>query len=290
MQCSSTAVASCLRLLATIFLLLAMAGRCHSQQLDNIQLSRIQGSIETLTHVVQELSENVTSGIGKLSEDVTAGIGKIFNFLAIDHLYCENGWLKLRSSCYFLGKDTSNWEQSRQKCLALDSDLVTITRDEEYNFLRDLAKGHDTYVGLSDLQEEGTYRWVADGTIHQIVESWWGEGEPNKHESREHCVHFFHYKGDRLNDHICANEFRGCLLQLDEQTSSCIPQAACNQFLVHFLLGTFSDIFVVCMHAAMQKLPKQICNKTFLLLETENYILNSLQKQASNTPLRDKIS
>nr|UZS59100.1 C-type lectin [Macrobrachium nipponense] len=239
MQYSSTAVASCLRLLATIFLLLAMAGRCHSQQLDHIQLSRIQGSIEALTHVVQELSENVTSGIGKLSdvtagigklsedvtsgigklsdvaagigklsENVTSGIGKMFNLLAIDHLYCENGWVKLRSSCYFLGKDTSTWEQSRQKCLALDSDLVTITRDEEYNFLRDLAKGHDTYVGLNDLQEEGTYRWVADGTIHQIVESWWAEGEPNNQGSREHCVHFCRSKGDRLNDHICANEFR----------------------------------------------------------------------------------
>ncbi|XP_064086030.1 perlucin-like protein [Macrobrachium nipponense] len=207
MQCSSTAVASCLRLLATIFLLLAMAGRCHSQQLDHIQLSRIQGSIEDLTHVVQELSENVTSGIGKLS-DVTAGIGKIFNLLAIDHLYCENGWLKLRSSCYFLGKDISNWEQSRQKCLAMDSDLVTITRDEEYNFLRDLSKGHNMYVGLNDLQEEGTYRWVADGTIHQIVESWWVEGEPNNPNSQEHCVHFSNYVDGRFNDRVCANEFR----------------------------------------------------------------------------------
>ncbi|XP_064115715.1 perlucin-like protein [Macrobrachium nipponense] len=196
MQCSSTAVASCLRLLATIFLLLAMAGRCHSQQMDHIQLSRISGSIEDLTHVVQELSENVTSEIRK-----------IFNLLAIDPLYCENGWLKLRSSCYFVGKDTSNWERSRQKCLALDSDLVKITRDEEYNFLRDLAKGHNTYVGLSDLQEKGIYRWVADDTIHQIVESWWAVNEPSGSPG-ENCIHFYVVSDDRFNDINCGDELR----------------------------------------------------------------------------------
>ncbi|XP_064089324.1 perlucin-like protein [Macrobrachium nipponense] len=132
---------------------------------------------------------------------------KLFTLMATDHLVCEGGWLKLRSSCYFVSKDTSTWEESRQKCIALNSDLVKITHDEEYNFLRDLVKGHHAYIGLSDQQEEGTYRWVVDGTIHQIVDSWWREGEPNNAHSGEHCVHY-HSPSDGLNDISCDTKFR----------------------------------------------------------------------------------
>ncbi|XP_064089325.1 CD209 antigen-like protein B isoform X1 [Macrobrachium nipponense] len=252
MECSSMAVASCFRLIATI-LLLAIAGRCSSQQMDHIQLGRIADSMDNLTQVLQGkaksegkssgssvscfflMCESVTCYIysyyAKLqkkifsiglrvpwlnsvffsaqavaSEKIASGIMKMFTLMATDHLVCEGGWLKLRSSCYFISKDTSTWEGSRQKCIALNSDLVKITHDEEYNFLRELAKGHNYYIGLSDLQEEGSYRWVADGTIHQIVESWWGEGEPST--AAEHCIHYFPAKDDRLNDINCAKEFR----------------------------------------------------------------------------------
>ncbi|XP_064089329.1 perlucin-like protein [Macrobrachium nipponense] len=198
MECSSMAVASCFRLLTTI-LLLAMAGRCSSQQMDHIQLSRIADSIDDLTQVVQAQTVAI--------ERFTSGIMKMFTLMATDHLLCERGWFKLRSSCYFISEDTSTWEESRQKCIALNSDLVKITYNTDYNFLGNLAKGHHTYIGLSDLQEEGTYRWVADGTIHQIVKSWWSEGEPNNANSGEHCVHY-RSTNDGLNDVSCDQKFR----------------------------------------------------------------------------------
>ncbi|XP_066964368.1 perlucin-like protein [Macrobrachium rosenbergii] len=172
-----------------------MAGRCYSQQMDHIQLSRLQ--------------TRLTTSLGNYKHKRLLrkiGIMKMFTLIATDHLGCEKDWFKLRSSCYFIGRDISTWEESRQKCIALNSDLVKITHDDDNCFLRDLAKGHNTYVGLSDLQEQGTLRWVADGTIHQIVESWWGEGEPNN--PAEHCVHYYHSKDDRFNDANCGKEFR----------------------------------------------------------------------------------
>ncbi|XP_064089320.1 C-type lectin domain family 4 member K-like [Macrobrachium nipponense] len=127
--------------------------------------------------------------------------------MATDNLVCEEGWLKLRSSCYFMSKMSTTWEVGRQECIALNSDLVKITRDEEYKFLRKLINLNNYYIGLSDLQEEGTYRWVADDTIHQIVKSWWREGEPNNSSSGEHCVHY-HYPDEGLNDISCDTKFR----------------------------------------------------------------------------------
>ncbi|XP_066984545.1 perlucin-like protein isoform X3 [Macrobrachium rosenbergii] len=196
MECSSMAGTTSFRVLATI-LLLAIAGRCYSQQMDHIQLSRIAAAIENLTQVEQVQAV--------ASEKVASGIMKLFTS-ATNHLVCERGWFKLRSSCYFISKDTSTWEGSRQKCIALNSDLVKITHDDEYSFLRDLAKGHNTYIGLSDLQE-GTFRWVADGTVHQIVESWWGKDQPDDYEGGEDCVHY-RSSNDGLNDIACDKKFR----------------------------------------------------------------------------------
>ncbi|XP_066984544.1 perlucin-like protein isoform X2 [Macrobrachium rosenbergii] len=197
MECSSMAGTTSFRVLATI-LLLAIAGRCYSQQMDHIQLSRIAAAIENLTQVEQAQAV--------ASEKVASGIMKMLTLMATDHLVCERGWFKLRSSCYFISKDTSTWEGSRQKCIALNSDLVKITHDDEYSFLRDLAKGHNTYIGLSDLQE-GTFRWVADGTVHQIVESWWGKDQPDDYEGGEDCVHY-RSSNDGLNDIACDKKFR----------------------------------------------------------------------------------
>ncbi|XP_066984547.1 mannose-binding protein A-like isoform X5 [Macrobrachium rosenbergii] len=165
MECSSMAGTTSFRVLATI-LLLAIAGRCYSQQMDHIQLSRIAAAIENLTQVEQVqavASEKVASGIMKLftsattqavaSEKVASGIMKMLTLMATD-----------------------------------------------------LAKGHNTYIGLSDLQE-GTFRWVADGTVHQIVESWWGKDQPDDYEGGEDCVHY-RSSNDGLNDIACDKKFR----------------------------------------------------------------------------------
>ncbi|XP_064089322.1 C-type lectin domain family 12 member A-like isoform X2 [Macrobrachium nipponense] len=182
MECSRMAVASRFRVHATI-LLLAMAGRCSSQQMDHIQLTLIANSMDNISRVLQAqtvASERVMEKFTSMataqavaSEKVAAGIMKIFTLMATDHFVCEKGWMKLRSSCYFMSEDNSTWEKSRQKCIDLNSDLVKITDDDEYNFLRKLSKDTNYYIGLSDMEEEGTYRWVVDGTIHQIVESWY---------------------------------------------------------------------------------------------------------------------
>nr|QJS38721.1 C-type lectin [Macrobrachium rosenbergii] len=191
------AVDTYFRLLATI-LLLAMAGHCFPLKTDHIQLSRIADSIDFFTEVLQAQAV--------ASEKFASGIMKMFTLMATDHLVCEEGWFKLRSSCYFISEDTSTWEESRQNCIALNSDLVRITHDDEYNFLRDLAKGHHTYIGLSD-PHDGTYRWVADDTVCQIDKSWWREGQPDNCEGEEDCIHY-HASTEGLNDVSCDNKFR----------------------------------------------------------------------------------
>ncbi|XP_068203613.1 perlucin-like protein [Palaemon carinicauda] len=157
----------------------------------------IADSLESMT---QEVSAQEQT-----SEKLASTLLKMFGFLTSEYLPCDEGWLKLGASCYFLSVDTSTWQKSREKCIALDSDLVKVTTDEEYNFLRDLVKGHNTYVGLTDLHVEGIHVWT-DGTVHPMIKSWWADSEPSS--SGEKCIHYFASKDSRWNDINCNREFR----------------------------------------------------------------------------------
>ncbi|XP_068203052.1 CD209 antigen-like protein C isoform X2 [Palaemon carinicauda] len=185
------------RLLWYLLLLLASSSCCSSQQYDHIQLGRIANSIEALTDSARAQEQTL--------EKLASALLKMFSFTTFEYLPCDEGWLKLGASCYFLSVDTSTWQESREKCIALDSDLVKVTTDEEYNFLRNLVKGHETWVGLTDLHVEGVHVWT-DGTVHPMIKSWWGDGEPNS--SEEKCIHYFPFKDDRWNDRRCNHEYR----------------------------------------------------------------------------------
>ena len=59
----------------------------------------------------------------------------------------------------------------------------------------------DFWVGISDLQSEGSYRFEDGQPATNLMFSW-GSGEPNDYGGNEDCVHFSrHFHG--LNDGIC---------------------------------------------------------------------------------------
>ncbi|XP_068203050.1 perlucin-like protein isoform X2 [Palaemon carinicauda] len=181
------------RLLWYLLLLLASSSCCSSQQCDHIQLSRIADSIEALT--------NSARAQERTSEKLASALTNIFTILTPEFIPCDEGWLKFGSSCYFFGKDKSTWHESRAKCITRNSDLVKITTDEEYNFLRNLVQGHDAWVGLNDLEVEDTYVWT-DGTPYSMIRSWWDPPQPDY--SHERCIHYWSKRSDRWNDAPCS--------------------------------------------------------------------------------------
>ena len=54
-----------------------------------------------------------------------------------------------------------NWASARQECLAWGGDLATFTSLEEYNLmLSTITAASFCFVGLNDLDSEGTWVWV----------------------------------------------------------------------------------------------------------------------------------
>ncbi|XP_029904999.1 CD209 antigen-like protein E isoform X5 [Myripristis murdjan] len=87
---------------------------------------------------------------------------------------CPDGWTYFSGSCYFMSSERKNWFESRQDCLRRGADLVIINSREENSFLKN--SGLTAWVGLSDLETEGEWKWV-DGS--SLSYKYWAKGQPD---------------------------------------------------------------------------------------------------------------
>ena len=79
-----------------------------------------------------------------------------------------------------------------------------------------LAIKQDVWVGLTDLQEQGVWRFVTDNRTFNPNEGYtlmsWGEGEPNNGGNNQHCVQIWY--NHKLDDDMCWKTKRGlCEIQ-----------------------------------------------------------------------------
>ncbi|KAK0132901.1 Macrophage mannose receptor 1 [Merluccius polli] len=116
-----------------------------------------------------------------------------------------DGWLHYNHSLYFISTAKKNWTASRDDCLERDADLIVINSREEQEFVDIL--GGDYWIGLSDGDTEGTWKWV-DGTI--MTSSSWGPGEPDDKRGAEDCVVTRGGAGPERSwyDERCADQYR----------------------------------------------------------------------------------
>ncbi|XP_042292689.1 CD209 antigen-like protein E [Thunnus maccoyii] len=102
--------------------------------------------------------------------------------------HCPPGWLLMNSVCYyfpFSDRDgIKSWKNARQYCQVHGGDLAVIdNKDKEKSIVEHLVNDQKTlrslmgfWIGLRDLHEEGTWKWL-DETV--LVEGYWNDGEPN---------------------------------------------------------------------------------------------------------------
>nr|XP_021324869.1 macrophage mannose receptor 1-like [Danio rerio] len=82
---------------------------------------------------------------------------------------CPAGWLSFSGSCYWLVSNQhmlTSWYLAQTECFSMGANLLTIKSEEEQFFINaQLPDFHqvdipDLWIGVSDKDQDGTFRWV----------------------------------------------------------------------------------------------------------------------------------
>ncbi|XP_056592619.1 C-type lectin domain family 4 member M-like isoform X2 [Triplophysa dalaica] len=115
-------------------------------------------------------------------------------------LQCTDGWIYYKFSLYFISSEKKNWTESRRYCRERGADLIIINNKEEQDFIEKKTCKERFWIGLSDSDEEGRWKWV-DGSAMTSGFSFWKSGEPNG-RTKENCVESAALVWNDLNCHV----------------------------------------------------------------------------------------
>ncbi|XP_072526160.1 uncharacterized protein [Salminus brasiliensis] len=104
---------------------------------------------------------------------------------ALLSLLSKLGWRYFNSSLYYITSEKHIWFKSQQHCKDRGGDLVIINSREEQEFITAILKGTEAWIGLTDKEKEGDWRWV-DGSA--LTTGFWWPGEPNDYKNKEDCA------------------------------------------------------------------------------------------------------
>ncbi|KAF1382915.1 hypothetical protein PFLUV_G00148780 [Perca fluviatilis] len=151
------AIVLCLGLLSVFLLAGIISLGVHS-----VELSSIKANLTERLQASDNKSSSLTEERDRLNSSLTE-MAKELDRLK-QKKTCPAGWRMFSSSCYLLSAEKGSWEKGGQDCRERGADLVVIESSEEQTLLSDFIKKDTWYwIGLTDRDEEGTWKWV-DGT------------------------------------------------------------------------------------------------------------------------------
>ncbi|XP_068591404.1 CD209 antigen-like protein C [Cebidichthys violaceus] len=165
-------------------------------ELDQLKIN--SGNLTKEMEVLQSQYNAMAESRDKLQEEVNR-----LNLNRTDQS-CHQGWKSFRDKCYYFSPNgvTKTWGSSRNDCKERGADLVIITTKEELDFV--IKKYEITWIGLSDKEQEGTWKWV-NGT-DLLGDEYWQSGEPNNSDDDEDCAEVSR-TAKKFNDVPCTRKF-----------------------------------------------------------------------------------
>ncbi|XP_051540884.1 CD209 antigen-like protein E isoform X1 [Myxocyprinus asiaticus] len=95
-----------------------------------------------------------------------------------------DGWIYYQFSFYYISSERESWNESRIYCTERGADLLIINNTKEQEFVKNITVGSIMWIGLTDSDEEGTWKWVDGSTL---TAGFWGYMEPNGNTG-ENCA------------------------------------------------------------------------------------------------------
>ncbi|XP_047465330.1 CD209 antigen-like [Mugil cephalus] len=92
---------------------------------------------------------------------------------------CQNSWRPFQSKCYYFSSRLLTWSSSRSWCRARGGDLLVVSSEPEQNFIFESSqtleqKSSRLWIGMTDAEVEGEWRWVDGSRVSSDVQFWLG--------------------------------------------------------------------------------------------------------------------
>ncbi|XP_058863137.1 C-type lectin domain family 4 member F-like isoform X3 [Acipenser ruthenus] len=138
--------------------------------------------------------ENYISKDSQIIENVTKLEKYVYKVCANT---CSGSWNLFNGAFYYFSKENKGWKEARTFCQSQNSDLAVINSDEELKYLQDKGPAKELWLGLSDSDNEGTWKWLGGRVVEKRL---WHKGEPNNYQDNEDCGLL---SNGLLNDLMC---------------------------------------------------------------------------------------
>ncbi|XP_065658677.1 uncharacterized protein LOC136083199 [Hydra vulgaris] len=114
-------------------------------------------------------------------------IGLIFpSQIVYNTISCAIGWLEHASYCYFFRSEKKGWKDSLSFCENQQASLLSLGDIEENLFIINNTQDHYYWIGLNDIQEEGTFNWSDNTTL--LFVNWKLQSKEPNGGIKENCV------------------------------------------------------------------------------------------------------
>ncbi|XP_071793075.1 C-type lectin domain family 4 member M-like [Asterias amurensis] len=102
---------------------------------------------------------------------------------------CPPTWSPWQNKCYNMHDADATWEEGRQICVELGGVMVVPQSTEELQQLNIMFSGQKFWIGCNDIQTEGTWVCLDEGTI-DVQDKRWGlsDGQPDNYLGNEDCA------------------------------------------------------------------------------------------------------
>ncbi|KAM6471412.1 hepatic lectin-like [Liasis olivaceus] len=110
-------------------------------------------------------------------------------------------WEYFNEKCYYFSLKKGTWRWANDQCRDNRAQLVVINNMAEQNFLQTRARNERHWIGLTDIDVEGEWKWV-DGSNYRNGFRYWKRGEPNNDGMNEDCAHL--WGNGEWNDVYCT--------------------------------------------------------------------------------------
>nr|XP_055064553.1 natural killer cells antigen CD94-like [Misgurnus anguillicaudatus] len=150
---SYRSVAVCLVLLC-VLLLTAVIVLCVLIKNFTKERDQLQTKYTNITKERDELLAKYNN-ITKLGEQWIQKINKLWT----------DGQIYYQFSLYYISSELKSWTESRRYCIERGADLIIINNKEEQNFIQKIIGADGHWIGLSDSDEEGKWKWVDNSTL-----------------------------------------------------------------------------------------------------------------------------